>query len=365
MKSILIYCPQMASIGGMETHLIELALLLASKKWKIYFITTSNSLNDEARKKLKTEGVVFIEMPVPRRMASKLEKLYWLTSNVWRLKNHEWDIVYTNGQGCLARLFCWLVKKKTRMIHHHHTSADSLEQKDWARCYFKFLNRVHELIACSEETRQNLIKVCGGRSVTKLLYLIPKLENIEERRGEGDTLPVTRKLRFGYLGRLVSTKGINLICDLSEDPDLEEIEWHLYGEGPDYNPEFFNRYDNLYYHGRYEGIKECSAIHIYLDAIVLFSRHTEGMPLSLIEAMSSGLPWIATDRGGTRELAVSEYNYELLMPGFTYDEAKVAVQRMVKNLRKGLCDRDKQKSAFMNHYSRESVGSSWINYLEA
>ncbi len=354
----------MASIGGMETHLIELSVLLASKEWTVYFITTSNSLNDDARNKLNTEGVIFIEMPVPRGTASKLAKLFWLVTQVWRLKSHDWDIVYTNGQGCLAQLFYWLIKKKTRMIHHHHTSADSLERKGWAHCYLKFINKVPELIACSEETRQNLIKFCKGRSVIKLFYLIPKLENIEERRGKEGSLPVSRRLRFGYMGRLVSTKGINLICDLSEDLDLEEIEWHLYGEGPDYNQAFFNRYDNLYYHGRYEGIKECSAIHIYLDAIVLFSRHTEGMPLSLIEAMSSGLPWIATDRGGTRELAVSEYNYELLMPDFTYEEAKTAVQRLVINIQKRLSNRNKQKSAFMTHFSRDSVASSWMNYLE-
>ena len=42
-----------------------------------------------------------------------------------------------------------------------------------------------------------------------------------------------------------------------------------------------------------------------LDALVLFSTHNEGMPLSLIEGMAAGLPWIATDRGGTRELAGS------------------------------------------------------------
>ncbi len=354
----------MASIGGMETHLIELSLLLASRGWKVFFITTSNSLNDEARQNLKKEGVALIEMSVPRGAATKLGKLFWLVIQIWRLKDHEWDIIYTNGQGCLARLFCWLINKESRKIHHHHTSADSLEQMGWARCYLKFINKVPELIACSEETRQNLIKVCGGRSVTKLLYLIPKLYNIEEGRGAGDDLPISRELRFGFMGRLVSTKGINLICDLSEDPDLEEIEWHLYGEGPDYNSEFFNRYENLYYHGRYEGIKECRAIHIYLDAVVLFSHHTEGMPLSLLEAMSSGLPWIATDRGGTRELAVSENNYELLMPNFSYEEAKTAVQRLVINIRKGGSNRNKQKSAFMKHFSRESVASSWINYLE-
>lgn len=64
MKRILIYSPQMASIGGMETHLIELSLLLASKKWEVTFITTSNSLNDEARQQLQKEGIVFIEMQV-------------------------------------------------------------------------------------------------------------------------------------------------------------------------------------------------------------------------------------------------------------------------------------------------------------
>ena len=87
------------------------------------------------------------------------------------------------------------------------------------------------------------------------------------------------------------------------------------------------------------------------------------MPLSLTEAMSSGLPWIATDRGGTHELAVSEYNYELLKPDFSYEDAKNAVLRLVMNIRNGLSNRNNQKNAYMDHFSRESVATSWINYL--
>ena len=355
----------MESIGGMETHLIELSILMISQDWRVCFVTTSNSLNEGARQQLRNAGVEFNEMPVPRGEATKLKKLYWLIKQVWPLKRKSWNVVYTNGQGCLARIFWCIAKKDTRLIHHHHTSADILEQKGWASCYLNILKKVPELIACSEETRHNLINACNQRAVTKLLYLIPDLEIKDEGKELQESITENRKLCFGFIGRLVSTKGIELLCDLSKDSDLEEIEWHIHGEGPDYPPEFFNSYDNVYYHGRYNGVRECRVVHGRLDAVVLFSQHTEGMPLSLIEAMSSGLPWIATNRGGTRELALAENNYEMLKVDFSYQDAKAAVKKLANNIITGLSSREAQQAVYNHNFSRRHVAANWLRYLES
>jgi glycosyltransferase involved in cell wall biosynthesis len=359
-KSILIYTPEMAAIGGMETHLVELATLLSQNAWAVTMVTTSNSLNDASRQQCVDAGVELVEMPVARTKAGKLAKLRWLLWQAGKLRRKRWDVIYTNGQGSLAAVVWLAARLSTRIIHHHHTSADPDERTTWAASFRWLLKAVPSLIACSEETRANLRRAGCRQQIEKLVYLIPDLgapataEAVEDCLGE-------RPLRFGFIGRLVSTKGIDLVVRLSQDPDLREVEWHLHGEGDEASA--LKPLPNLKFHGPYRGAAALRKIHSGLDAVVLFSRHTEGMPLSLIEAMASGLPWIATDRGGTRELAVSDEDSILLKADFEYDDAKAAVLDLASRLRGGVTSRDTQRAAFERYLNRDTVVAKWLAFF--
>jgi glycosyltransferase involved in cell wall biosynthesis len=360
MKNILIYTPQMAAIGGMETHLVELATLLAENDWAVTFLTTSNSLNDTSRRQCVDAGVELVEMPVARMKAGKMAKLRWLFLQVNKLRRTRWDVIYTNGQGSLAAIVWLAARLSTRVIHHHHTSADADERITWATSFRWLLKAAPELIACSEETRANLRKSCSRQRVEKLPYLIPDFSApppanaVNKYVGE-------RPLRFGFVGRLVSTKGIDFIIRLSQDPELAEVEWHLHGEGDEASTLIPSA--NLKYHGSYRGAEALRNIHAGLDAVVLFSSHTEGMPLSLIEAMASGLPWIATDRGGTPELAISDEDSILLKGDFDYGDAKAAVQDLAFRIRGGVTSRAAQRTAFERFLRRDTVAAKWLEFF--
>ena len=360
MKSILIYTPQMAAIGGMETHLVELATLLSENAWAVTLLTTSNSLNDGSRRQCLDAGVDLVEMPIAREKAGKMAKLRWLVLQTARLRRKRWDVIYTNGQGSLAAIVWLAARFSTRVIHHHHTSADIDERTTWAASFRWLLKAVPNLIACSEETRFNLRKAGCRQRIEKLIYLIPDIvapaaaNTVENCMGE-------RPLRFGFLGRLVSTKGIDLIVRLSQDPDLAEVEWHVHGEGDEAST--LTPLPNLIFHGPYRGAAVLRSIHSGLDAVVLFSSHTEGMPLSLIEAMASGLPWIATDRGGTRELAFSDEDSILLKADFNYADAKAAVRDLVTRLRGGVTSRATQRAAFEQFLRRDTVVAKWLAFF--
>ena len=53
----------------------------------------------------------------------------------------------------------------------------------------------------------------------------------------------------------------------------------------------------------------------WIDIAVLPSVANEGFPNAVMEAMASGLPVVATDTGGTRELIIDEYTGFLATPG--------------------------------------------------
>jgi glycosyltransferase involved in cell wall biosynthesis len=172
------------------------------------------------------------------------------------------------------------------------------------------------------------------------------------------------RLHFGFTGRLVAEKGIDLLCALSELPEFADISWHVHGAGADYPPSFFERYPAVVYHGAYNAGVQQAEILESLDAVVLFSRHNEGMPLSLIEAMSAGLPWVATDQGGTREMAASPANCVVVAEPYTRERLATAVHELAVRIRGGVTSRAAQRAAYERSFAPRVVAKAWCDFFE-
>ena len=359
----LFYIPQMAAYGGMERHVCLLATLLARQHHSVTMLTTSNSLNKSARTELQCTGVELRELPVARGTASKARKLAWLLSNAVRLRARSWDMIYSNGQSALARI-AWLARNgRTRIVHHHHTAGDSEEQKTWHPSFRRVLASAPELVACSRSTKAHLEASLGRDDVVFLPYLTPQILPASAVRENGSAPDAI--LHFGFTGRLVPTKGIDTICELSRHPDLTGVRWHIHGSGEDYPASYFEPFQNIEYHGAYSGAADCAQILSHLDAVALFSSHNEGMPLSLIEAMSAGLPWVAADRGGTRELAVVPGNCEVIPSGATFDEIKAHTLALAARIRAGQTSRVEQRRAYDEHFAFPATSGRWLDFLNA
>jgi len=359
--NFLFYAPQMAPYGGMERHVCSLAAAAAGRGHQVTLLTTSNSLGPELRAGLEAAQVVLRELPAARNAAGRLAKLRWLLGEIARARGTAWDVIYTNGQGALARMVWHARRGSTRCIHHHHTAADAGEQATWSGGFRRVLEQAPELVACSQATRDALNAATGRRDTRFLPYLTRcpvEASQVAER-------PRAGALRFGFLGRLIPEKGIDALCRLSTDPALTGITWHLHGAGPAYPPGCFAAWPGIVAHGAFaSGADQARALQA-LDAVVLFSIHNEGMPLSLIEAMSAGCPWIATDRGGTRELALSPAN-AIVVPHPADDAAlRAAVLDLAGRIREGRTSRRVQREAYDAHFSPAVVAARWLPFLES
>ncbi len=361
--NILVYAPQMAAFGGMERHVCDLAGVLAARGHFVTLLTTSNSLAHELRDRLLRAGVIVRELEVGRGRASRLRKGLWLFREALRNETVRWDLIYTNGQSALARLAWLAARPHTRIVHHHHTAADPGEQATWSRLFRRVLKHAPELVACSRFTQRSLAAATGRDDVRFLPYLTSSpvaAVGVQDRLYSPNS-----HLHFGFMGRLVAEKGIDFICALSQRPELAHITWHIHGSGAAYPPEFFKNYPRLVYHGAYTAGSQQAAILESLDALVLFSTHNEGMPLSLIEAMSAGLPWIATDRGGTREMAVSEDNCIVVGQPHDADTLAAAVAELAARIRRGATSREEQRRTYDRQFAPSVVADAWCDYLEA
>src|SRR5215213_5610332 len=130
-------------------------------------------------------------------------------------------------------------------------------------------------------------------------------------------LPPGAKL-IGAVGRLVPIKNIPLLLEAAalarkEDPDIRVV---LVGDGA-LREELEARAEAL---GLGQAVtfagwrRDLASVYAELDAVVI-SSHNEGTPASLIEAMASGRPVIATRVGGVPDLIVDGETGRLVPPG--------------------------------------------------
>jgi glycosyltransferase involved in cell wall biosynthesis len=284
-----------------------------------------------------------------------------LFSEVRHSRDHDWDVIYTNGQSTLARMVWHAAGPRTRIVHHHHTAADAAEQTTWSRSYRSVLRRAPQLVGCSRATCAAMNAAVGRDDAKFLPYLTADRihrERVAER-------PALRPLHFGFCGRLIPEKGIDAILRLAQESSLADITWHIHGSGEAYPPAVFAGQPRLVYHGSYHSAEEHARALLGLDALVLFSTHNEGMPLSLIEGMSAGLPWIATDRGGTRELAISVSDSLVAPATASLTELGSRVRVLADRILAGTTSRLRQRAHYDREFAPPVVAGLWLDYFHS
>lgn len=112
----------------------------------------------------------------------------------------------------------------------------------------------------------------------------------------------TDTLVAGWVGRLSKEKGADVMLDALAESDPR---WHLsiIGEGDELvhlrqHAERLRISDRIAWHGP---IANAASLFAAFDAFVLSSR-TEGTPVTLLEAMSAGVPIVATRVGGVPDI---------------------------------------------------------------
>lgn len=134
-------------------------------------------------------------------------------------------------------------------------------------------------------------------------------------------------LRVVSCSGVTPVKRVDMIIDALSMWEGTKLEWTHIGAGPlldqmvEYAREKLESKRNVEY--RFVGHMENAGVHQYYNtnAIDLFLNvsDAEGLPVSLMECMSYGIPAIATDVGGSREIVTSKTGF-LLNRNFEAEE---------------------------------------------
>ncbi len=205
------------------------------------------------------------------------------------------------------------------------TEAGALAGRYWfvGDLLVRMIRRVDAFIAISDEIRDGLRRDGVGQArIHRISNFVETGTFFPPARGEKERL----KAAFGYegktlvlfAGRLVPRKGVECLLRAwtAVVPEFPDARLLILGDGPLQEPLEMTAADlgiseSARFAGRVDNVPE------YLRAADVFVLPSlqEGLPNSLLEAMASGLPVIATTIGGTVDVVREGRDAVLVAPG--------------------------------------------------
>jgi len=221
------------------------------------------------------------------------------------LKNNKFDLIHTHN---LAAHFYGAVASLVLGIPLVHTKHGTDYPKDFRkilieRFAFKFSKMI---VGVSDDVKEQYIKQtgCSKQKITSILNGVDlacfnKIQQVAKS---------TSSVNIGIVARLSLEKDHRTLLKsfaiaLNNNPDLRLT---IVGDGPEMNNLQklacnLSIANNVHFLGNRFDIPDVLS---NLDIFVLSSQ-TEGISISLLEAMASGLPCIATDVGGNPEVIIN------------------------------------------------------------
>lgn len=178
-----------------------------------------------------------------------------------------------------------------------------------------------------------------------------------------------REKTIVMVGRLDENKNQAMVMEAFKEAtkdNFKDFKLQIYGDGPD-RIKLQRKAVSLGIEEKVEfkGMVKHVAEHIEKAYMFILASNQEGMPNSLIEAMSLGLACISTDCpcGGPSDLIKDEYN-GLLVPVGDTKAMTNAISKLLEN--KTLTENiGIQASKIQNKYAPETVNKMWKDYLES
>ncbi|WKZ30035.1 MAG: glycosyltransferase family 4 protein [Candidatus Dojkabacteria bacterium] len=166
----------------------------------------------------------------------------------------------------------------------------------------------------------------------------------------------TETSRILFVGRLVEKKGVNYLIEAAKILKEKNLSFHIdiVGDGPlrpDYETlaEKLNVTDNITFHGfvvntEVPGYLQRSSLFAG-PSVVAKSGDQEGLPVTFMEAMATGIPVVVSDTPGVKDLVTSDYD-GIVVPQYDSVALAAGLEKLLADatLRKTFSERARQKA---------------------
>lgn len=307
------------------------------------------------------ERLMQLDVPVLTLSPHKLVPLY-LPRLLWLLATQRYDVVHCHllWANLFAKPLAALCGRRIRINHDH--CNDKLSLPTFLRALDRKINALStHIIAVSESTRTHWIKrehIAPQRVTTIHNGIDVKVTRPRpEQRAAGRAKFGLGENRFviGGLGRLAFQKNFALFLDVAAAITARhpQAEFVIAGTGPEASA-LHAQAKNLGVTVKFTGyLADPTELWPALDCFMLTSRY-EGLPMTILEAMASGVPIIASDLDGMREILRDGVNARLVSPNETGAFVSAANELIVQpSLARQLAEN--ALTTVRTHYSAETM----------
>jgi glycosyltransferase involved in cell wall biosynthesis len=308
----LVFLVTLAETGGAQTYVASLLPAIVESFDVAVAAHGDGPLGDAAR----TAGARFVPLRDVRRPVNPWRDLLGLLELFRLLRQEDPQIVHVNSAkaAALGRLAAWLAGVPVRVYTVHGWAF--LAHRGVAAAAYRLVERTLRplttvTVCVSENERQAGLaaRACAERSTIVIRNGVSPLV-LDTARARSD------RTRLVMVGRLQAPKDpITLVRALALLP-ARSFEAVLIGDGPE-RAAVEDEIGRLGVGGAVRVLGERSDVPELLAAAEIFvlSTRSEGLPLSVLEAMAAGLPVIASNVGGIPELVADGVSGVLVPPG--------------------------------------------------
>jgi glycosyltransferase involved in cell wall biosynthesis len=332
------------NIGGVETHLLDLTSELSKKKIFNYVLTYQPLMsNIQAKEKENLNDYVFIHrIPILRNVFIKIEKFplfdfLYLTPKLFinavllLISNQKFDLIHAHGLN--ATFIAYLLNKLFKIPYVTSTHVLYSFKKDLMQKISRivYLNSAH-IFALSNFSKRELIGLGIPESkISVYRYWVDqdifKIRDKKILRKDLNLFPEDFIVFFA--GRLIEKKGIIELIDGFNliDKNLK-IKLIVAGTGPcdGYVKDASKSNSNILYLGGLDA-ENLKKYYSLSDVLIIPSTHDEGFGRVILEALSSGIPVLGSNRGGIVEAITPEV-------GMLFDVSKENIFKSILEIKK-------------------------------
>ena len=301
-------------IGGPATFVPKIAKYFQDElNYEIEILTLSDSKNSNINDDFSVKRIDR-NLPIIYRWLKTIFTIYKLGKNK--------DLIFVNGLGTettIANIF--LKKKIIRKIvgdpvwERAYSKAkisesfDEFQVKNYGfsislqKKVRSFSIKKSDIVVTPSQHLKNFILNLGFKNK---IEIINNGVHIPE---ENTNIFTNDQINITIVSRLVSHKNIEKIIKAISDLNSPLINLNIIGDGPELNQlqkislESNNK-DNIIFHGK---LNRDEINHIFLNSdIYIQASNYEGLPHSLLEAMSYGIPVLCTPVGECKEILGNE-----------------------------------------------------------
>lgn len=288
-------------MGGASVHLIDLAKALKASGAEVHIASGGNGILQD---KAIAAGLTITMIPSLKREISPFHdiKACWQIRRV--IKAYAPDLVHLHSSkaGLIGRLVCSILKVPSVFTAHGWAFTEGVSER--RRKVYRLLERLAaplaaKIITVSDYDRDLAIKYNVGTPERLITIHNGVPDNLPAAKSTRETPAIVKLI---MVARFEKPKQQQLV--LQTLALLHDLSWQFefVGDGPELDAaialcKHLNLADRVVFSGA------CSDVGKRLaesDIFVLFSAW-EGLPLTILEAMSCGLPVVASDVGGVKE----------------------------------------------------------------